>query len=167
MVFSTRDTRSFARGGTEHGQSHENHQAGAPLSAAVCCLLRGEPGPLQSRRGLLFRLYPGTRRSSYPHKQGGPHGPGETHACNGCEPPPDHASVRSHTSYPSHVPACRHQCGPWFGPRIFLLPEKMANTEGETRSQTTEEGQEGAIQGATTGPPSNMEQVSSFLRGPL
>ena len=35
--------------------------------------------------------------------------------------------------------------------------ENMANTEGETRSQTNEEGQEESVQGAATGPTSIME----------
>src|SRR5260221_6915873 len=125
MVFSQRGTLYFARGGTAHGKSHENHQAGLTLSAAVCCLLRGKPGPLQSRRGLLFRLYPGTRRSSYPQKQGGPHGPGETHAYNGVQPQSDHATHRSRARYPCYVPTRCYQC------RARLAPSSPLSKNGE------------------------------------
>ncbi len=40
-----------------------------------------------------------------------------------------HATASSpHPVMPLTDLACRHQCGPWFGPRIFFFPQNMAST---------------------------------------
>src|ERR1700730_9010294 len=80
-----------------------------------------------------------------------------------------HPATRQHRArYPGHVSPRRHQCRSGICSLLLLLAQKMANPQGEARSQTTpQERTVAALQGAPARRATHLEEVGSFLRRPL